>query len=210
MLDATQIELLSADQVDVIRWHLGRALWTDGAATTTAPNGKSNKQARSAQADAILLEAIHRSDEFRNAVLVGNGPIAMSGIIYSRYGEGDSYPLHVDQPLMQARDGSGLIRTDYSVTVLLSGPDEYAGGDLMIGGQSAFSGDPAGQAIVYPTGTLHEVTPITEGERWAAVFWVQSLVRDPMQRQVLRDLKAEDANRQHQGYGNLLRMWVGV
>jgi PKHD-type hydroxylase len=130
-----------------------------------------------------------------------------------------SYGAHVDDALMGA---SPRIRSDLAITVFLSAQDSYEGGELMVGtsiGHIAVK-LPRGDGVVYPASTIHSVNPVTRGERLAAVTWVQSHVRDPMQRELLADLdllkkslneiKPDDEKTElaFKLYSNLLRMWA--
>jgi PKHD-type hydroxylase len=128
------------------------------------------------------------------------------------------YGLHVDDAIMGRGD---RVRSDLSVTVFLSNTEDYAGGELEMaspyGPQEVKL--PAGSAVVYPSSTLHRVKPVTEGERLAAVTWVQSYVADPARREILYDVDkvrrrlmnaepdAEETDIAFKVYANLLRMW---
>jgi PKHD-type hydroxylase len=132
------------------------------------------------------------------------------------------YGAHVDAAVMGA--GANAVRSDIAITLFLSDPKSYDGGELVVN-MSGLMGPfklEAGSAIAYPANTLHHVTPVTRGARDAAIIWVQSQVRDPAQREVLWDL--ENAKRQIFGregksalfdvvsksHANLLRMWADV
>jgi PKHD-type hydroxylase len=121
--------------------------------------------------------------------------------------------------------GSGLkFRTDVSATLFLAEPSEYEGGELLVedsyGMQSVKLA--AGSMVLYPAGSLHRVNPVTRGARLAAFFWIQSMVRDDLQRTVLFDLdraiqRLHQSNADEQArltltgtYHNLLRMWAEV
>lgn len=129
-----------------------------------------------------------------------------------------AYGTHIDNALMQ----NPLMRSDISMTLFLSDPATYAGGELVVEstqGEEAFK-LPAGSAIVYPSSTLHRVEEVTQGIRLAAVTWVQSLVRDPQQREVLFDLETarqtlfEASGKTpvfdliSKSHANLLRQWM--
>jgi PKHD-type hydroxylase len=114
-----------------------------------------------------------------------------------------------------------MYRSDVAVTVFLSAPEEYDGGELVIRGASGAQTVklPAGDAVLYPAGTLHHVRPVTHGERLVAVTWVQSLVRDAARRELLYGLNlarekllasapgAEETAQVNAAYMNLIRMW---
>jgi PKHD-type hydroxylase len=137
----------------------------------------------------------------------------------NRYEPGMHYGAHLDAPIMH---GSVMSRADVSVTVFLSDPSEYVGGELVI--SSDHTPVPikaaAGDAVLYPSGSLHRVNAVEAGVRLVAVTWLQSLVRDAQQRAVLFELaegiaalerQAADADaitRVRAGYNNLIRMWA--
>lgn len=162
-----------------------------------------------------VVEALRANDEFQRFAL----PKTIQRPLISRYREGMNYGRHVDDALM---GGGGKTRTDLSVTLFLNDPGDYEGGELVI--ENPMGEEeiklPAGAAVVYPSGALHRVAPVTRGERIAAVTWVESHVRDPQRREVLYDLdlirqrlsKAEPDSREtdlaFKTYANLLRMWA--
>jgi PKHD-type hydroxylase len=140
---------------------------------------------------------------------------------YARYMPGMSYGNHVDDPVM----GQGeLYRSDVSVTIFLNDPRDYTGGELCI--QTPFGEQqvklPAGEAVVYPSSSIHRVAEVTRGERLVAVSWIQSLVREPERRTLLHELNqaretllrqqpdAPETAQVNQSYVNLVRMWSDV
>lgn len=143
-------------------------------------------------------------------------PRSFVRLLISAYAGGQAYGTHVDDALM------GGARADVSFTIPLSAPDSYEGGELVVMDrieQRGFKPD-AGQAIVYPSDTLHRVEPVTAGQRLAIVGWVTSWVRDPARRAILQDLDEAIAAETAQGAdtdqllrlsktrSNLLRMWA--
>jgi PKHD-type hydroxylase len=136
--------------------------------------------------------------------------------LFSRYAEGKSYGVHMDNAMMSDQ------RVDMSMTLFLSDPADYDGGELVIyfstGEQSIKL--PAGSAVLYPTSAFHEVKEVTRGQRQVCVTWIRSLVRDPTAREILLDLKmARDRLSAQLGksleidllsktYTNLLRRWL--
>ncbi len=138
--------------------------------------------------------------------------------LFARYQPGMEFGSHMDNPLM----GPDHMRADVSVTIFLSDPDSYDGGELVMetsGGETAYK-LPAGSAVTYPTTMLHRVEPVTRGVREVAVTWVQSLFRRPDQREILFDLertaraiferegKSEHYDLINKSTSNLRRMWV--
>jgi PKHD-type hydroxylase len=145
-------------------------------------------------------------------------PKRVSRLLFSRYADGETYGDHTDDALM----GDPPLRTDLAFTLFLAEPDTYEGGALVtttaLGEQVVKLA--AGDAVLYGADTIHRVEPVTSGERWAAVGWVQSLVRDPRQRETLFDLTTartrlagagaarEDLMLLDKVRGALLRMWA--
>jgi len=143
----------------------------------------------------------------------------------TRYEESHNYGDHVDNSIMGLNTGAPM-RADVSMTVFLNEPDEYDGGELIM--NSRINPQPiklpAGHAIVYPTGEFHRVEPVTRGVRSVAITWIQSIIRDIHQRQMLTDiwtamdavskLTPEDKLDENQAYRSLskthwglLRLW---
>jgi PKHD-type hydroxylase len=130
-----------------------------------------------------------------------------------------TYGDHVDDPIMGS--ASPRFRSDVSMTVFLTPPEAYDGGELTI--RTAFGEHqvklPAGDAVVYPSSSLHRVAEVTRGERVVALTWIQSYVRDPSRRELLYELnrareillrqapEAEHTGLVDRSYANLLRMW---
>lgn len=214
-------QILNAGQRAEIGALLAGAEFEDGAGSAGwhARLVKANRQASARQpavrrAAAMVTEALRAHAVFRSAVL----PRRIAPPLFARYGGGESYGAHVDDALM----GSDHLRSDVAVTVFLAEPESYAGGELVIedsAGEQAFKLG-AGDAIAYPATSLHRVAPVTSGERRVAVTWVQSLVRDAGQREILFDL--DTARRQlferdgksasfdllAKSHANLLRRWA--
>lgn len=179
-------QVLSKAEVAAIRASAQDLPFGDGKATAGrfAREVKSNDQA----APSPGLEAIQAKVA---AALAANGlfqsaarPRVMTRLILSRYREGQTYGLHVDDALM------GGVRTDLSFTLFLNEPDTYDGGALIVEDTAearAFKPE-AGDLILYPSTTLHRVEPVSRGERLAVVGWVQSWIRSAEQREILFDL----------------------
>ena len=217
--------VLSVDELTSIHAGLSGANFIDGSATAgwSAREVKKNLQIKVdapgyEKVAGLVRAAFLRNDLLRAALL----PAASTQVLFNRYEQGMQYGLHVDAPVM---GGVGhAVRTDIAITIFLSDPKSYDGGDLCVN-TSGLSGQyklGAGSAIAYPANTLHRVAPITRGARDAAILWVQSQVRDPAQRELLWDL--ENAKRQifnqegktavfdaiSKSHANLLRMWADV
>jgi len=143
-------------------------------------------------------------------------PARWSKLLFSRYQPSDAYGWHTDDALMRDEDGKAL-RTDLSFTLFLSDPATYDGGALSLEGPEGTRDIrlAAGDMVIYRTGLVHQVTPVTRGERLACVGWVQSLIRREDQRDILFDLwQLQNAVPEgparllaHKSLGNLLRLW---
>lgn len=203
---------------------LQAADWTDGrhSAGTLARQVKSNEQLRPDSELALelgrqLLARLGRHPGFLSAAL----PEQILPPRFNRYRNGGRYGLHVDAAVMHLGDRS--VRSDLSATLFLADPDSYEGGELCI--ETEFGAQQvklsAGQLVLYPSSSLHEVRPVSRGERLAAFFWIQSLVRDGAARALLYDLDqtiqqltpALDADDRRLValtgvYHNLLRRWA--
>lgn len=216
----TIADALPREDVLRMREALAAAPFKDGRATAgaAAREVKRNLQAdgRVDQVQALrrfVRDALERHELFDAYAR----PARWSELLFSRYAPGDAYGLHVDAATMAA-DGGGRMRTDLSFTLFLSEPADYEGGALLLDGVDGEreARPEAGSLVVYETGVLHQVTPVTRGERLACVGWVQSLVRRPDQREVLFDLwrvqaRQTDAEARlllSKTVGDLTRMWA--
>lgn len=131
----------------------------------------------------LIYDALEENVVFQMATLPRN----VHSILFSRYEQGMSYGSHIDNALMGK---TTLWRSDISFTLFLNSPSEYEGGELVleeISGERSFKLE-AGSLILYPSYTLHRVETITWGVRKVVVGWVQSLVRNPVNREILFDL----------------------
>jgi PKHD-type hydroxylase len=213
--------VLPAEDVARVVTGLERAPWRDGRTTAGAAARavKNNLQAAGDDPDVAALArfveaALRRHPLFDLAVR----PAQLSRLMFSRYEPGAAYGPHTDDALM-----AGL-RSDIAFTVFLADPASYAGGELVVTtplGDQAVKLN-AGDAVIYPAGTIHQVAPVTEGARLACVGWAQSLVRDPARRELLFDLATARAQCAAAGaaretlllldrtQSNLLRMWADV
>ncbi|MCF6688474.1 PKHD-type hydroxylase YbiX [Raoultella terrigena] len=218
--------VLSPQEVDYFNGRLQQAEWVDGRATTGDQGAqvKNNQQVdtRSALYDELqgkVLAALNRSSLFFAAAL----PKTLSSPLFNRYQQSETYGFHVDGAVRSQAQG-GWMRTDLSATLFLSAPEEYIGGELVINdtyGQHAVK-LPAGDLVLYPSSSLHCVTPVTQGARVASFLWVQSMIRDDKRRAMLFELDGTiQALKSRHGeseevlsllnlYHNLLREWSEI
>ena len=214
-------EVLGREEALAIGEALGHAPFRDGA-LTAGPAARKVKRNMQAQGDDARVAALGRRVRLaldgHEVVRRLVRPVRWSNLMFSSYGPGQHYGLHADNAMMVDEDGWPL-RTDVSFTLFLSDPDTDDGGALSShepSGDRAFR-PRAGCAVFYPTGLLHQVSPVTAGVRLACVGWVQSLVRRPDQREILHDLErlrdgatGQTALTLDKTIGNLLRQWGEV
>jgi PKHD-type hydroxylase len=223
--------VLAPVQVKAMRAQLDSAAWVDGRASVGSQGAQVKRNRQLPEGLPLALElgqaisaALMAHPTFFSAVL----PLRLLAPSFNRYAAeaegvpgGEHYGAHVDGAIRSQRNGPPL-RTDVSCTVFLSEPDEYDGGELSV--IDAYGTHEvklaAGDAIVYPSTSVHAVLPVTRGERVASFLWVQSMVRDDARRAMLFELDANiQALRARVGdtpelvgltghYHNLLRMWA--
>jgi len=131
----------------------------------------------------IVIKAIWQNPLFQAAAL----PHKIIPPLFNRYDESENFGFHVDNSIRLIRGTSEQIRTDLSCTLFLSEPEEYEGGELVIEDTYGYHEIklPAGDVVLYPSTSLHEVSSISTGSRFASFFWVQSLIRDDSKRHLL-------------------------
>jgi PKHD-type hydroxylase len=214
--------VLKPDELALAREWLSGVRFVDGKASAgaAARRVKHNLEAERGASelerlDEMVMGGLSRHPMYRGGAL----PLHAATPLYIRYAPGMEYGEHLDDPIMGA--GGVMYRSDVAVTVFLSAPQEYDGGELVIRGAQSEQRIklPAGDAVLYPAGTLHHVNPVTRGERLVAVTWVQSVVRDPARRELLYGLNlarekllasvpgAEETAQVNAAYLNLIRMW---
>jgi PKHD-type hydroxylase len=218
-------DVLTRDELRQCRSVLGASDWVDGKATAGAQSAEakynlqvpeSAPQAR--QIGEIILSALGKNPLFNAAAL----PLRVFPPLFNRYDAGMKFDAHVDNAIRFVRGANIRMRTDVAATLFLSDPADYDGGELLIedtyGTQSVKL--PAGHLVLYPATSLHRVSPITHGSRWASFFWVQSMIKDDGKRRELFELdraiaetRAALSDSHHApvaltaAYHNLLRRW---
>lgn len=219
-------QVLSKHEVRDFRRQLDQAGWQDGLATagTLASRVKRNLQLPDGQEPALglgrlILERLARHPQFIAAAL----PQAIYPPKFNCYRDGGEYGAHVDSALMQLPGSGQRLRSDLSATLFLAEPEDYDGGELEIEGPFGVQAVKlaAGDMVLYPSSSLHRVTPVTRGARIASFFWIQSLVADAGARALLYDLDQAIQGLTASGlhdhpellrlsgvYHNLLRRWA--
>jgi PKHD-type hydroxylase len=216
--------VLNAPQLGAARRLLDAGNFADGSGSAgmAAQRVKHNEElslddARHIELNNLVMGCLVKHPVYRSAAM----PLKVATPYYARYTQGMSYGEHVDDPVM----GEGqLYRSDISVTIFLNDPADYDGGELIIttpfGDQSVKLA--AGDAVLYPSSSVHRVNEVTRGERLVAVSWIQSMVRNAEQRALLHELNqareallreqpdSDETRRVNQSYINLVRMWSEV
>ncbi|GIU50394.1 Fe2+-dependent dioxygenase [Shewanella sp. KT0246] len=219
-------QILSKEEVTLYRKQLADVNWNDGRNTAMgmAAAVKQNSQAVASdpavqQLANQLLTKIGETPKVVSAAL----PHQIFPPCFNRYAKSEEYGFHVDAAVMRVPNTQVVLRSDVSMTVFLSEPDEYDGGELIIatefGEQSIKL--PAGYAVVYPSSSLHKVTAVTRGERVAAITWMQSMVAESSLRQNLYQLdqsiqaliakgntERTELDKLHNVYHNLIRQFA--
>ena len=219
--------VLDRPSLERLRGLLGAAEWADGRITagTQSEQVKRNRQLpesapQASEARGIVLEGIARSGLFFTAAL----PQKVYPPLFNRYESGMDFGSHIDNAVRTFAQTGQHVRTDISVTLFLTQPEDYDGGELVV--EDSYGSHSiklsAGDMVLYPGTSVHHVRPVTRGTRAASFFWVQSMVRDDAKRALLFDMDgAISALRQAAGdtppvialtgtYHNLIRMWADV
>ncbi len=188
--------LLSAAEASQWRARLEQAPWQSGQASAghQAARAKHNQQLADtdplgAELGALLIGRLASTPRFIAAAL----PAKVFPPRFNRYAGQNQYGQHIDSAILSAPGTNERLRSDLSATLFLSDPESYDGGELV--SENGLNRDPvklpAGHLLLYPGDSLHHVTPVTGGTRYAAFFWVQSLVRQSHRRAML--LQLDDA-----------------
>mgnify|MGYP003123975193 FL=1 len=213
-------EILNAEDVDRVRKKSAAIDWRDGKLTAgrTAKQVKSNLQADlSSRAGKGLHDFLLKAVSGNDALKAVARPKRFSRLLLSRTEDQGHYGFHVDNAIMGS--GEANVRTDLSFTLFLSDPASYEGGALTLSTTAGdFTAKPeAGTLVLYPSGAIHRVEPVTSGSRLACVGWIESRIRRADQRELLSDLealratlspKAEQRLILDKSISNLIRMWA--
>jgi PKHD-type hydroxylase len=215
-------DLLPPEELKEIRTILETAEFVDGKLTAGwhAKLVKHNQQLKTGSATQLKAKietALINNALFQTAIR----PKIVHSLLFSRYQTGMSYDRHVDNALM---GNTTIWRSDVSFTLFLNSPDDYQGGELILEGMQ--DDRPykleANSAIIYPSTTLHRVAPVRTGTRLVAVGWVQSIIRDASDRELLFDLetarrsifsktgKTPEFDLISKSIANLLRKWADI
>jgi len=219
--------VLSAEQLAAARAFLADAPWGDGRVTAGYQSARVKENLQlpedceaSRKLRELVLSALERNPLFISAAL----PARVFPPLFNRYEAGMNFGAHVDNAIRQVSGTPHRIRTDISATLFVGAPEDYDGGELVVedtyGTHAAKLA--AGDMILYPSTSLHRVTPVTRGARIAAFFWIQSMVKDDGERTILFDLDRSIAELSRERpespalvrltacYHNLIRRWAEI
>jgi PKHD-type hydroxylase len=213
-----------ADHLAALRERIAMLEWRDGRETAGAVAREVKRNLQAAM-DTSAGRRMH--DELlpliaENAVVKAAAqPRRFSPLIVSQTGVDGHYGAHIDNALMG--QGGKRLRTDISFTLFLTPPGDYDGGELVIhaAGMSQELKAEAGHLVLYPSTSIHEVRPVTRGTRIVCVGWIESLIADQAQREMLFELENLRASLRRtlplqsaelltldKTIANLLRMWA--
>jgi PKHD-type hydroxylase len=216
-------DILDSTQLAAVRSVLHQSEFIDGklSAGDNARLQKTNEELAATEDQLDALNSVVMTQLVQQPIYLNSAlPAKISLPIYARYTSGMSYGPHIDDPVM---GGTSRYRSDISITIFLSNPEDYDGGELCIETDFGISEIklPAGHAVLYPSSSRHAVNPVTRGERLVVIAWVQSMVRNAEQRRILfqlsqarEQLKSQSQRAIYQqiddSYINLVRMWAEV
>jgi len=212
-------DLLNSDEVNLLCNKMRNVKYVDGRVTAgrEARPVKRNLQVDRTDPELAEMQKLIKDRLMDNALFrMAVRPKIILPPMFSRYEPGMEYGNHIDNSIMRG------VRTDVSVTIFLSDPNHYEGGQLVIDSPAGEQEIklPAGSAVTYPTTSLHRVAPVISGERLAAVTWIRSYVRNAADRETLFDLdtarhqlferlgKTPEMDLLAKTQSNLLRRWV--
>ncbi len=221
VLNAEQVTLAQSLLSDDAPWLAGHRSAGSQAATQKNNHQLAQSSAQSQQLQRLILQALNQDSLFFTATL----PLRILPPLFNRYG-GDCnfYGPHVDGAVLKIPATGDWLRSDVSCTVFLADPASYDGGELLVQDTYGSRGVKfaAGDAVIYPSTSVHQVTPVTRGVRIASFFWIESMVRSDEQRRLLFDLdmnllKLRDKHGETPEttaltgvYHNLLRQWAST
>ena len=222
--------VLSKDDVAEFRRIMDASEWEDGRSTAGAQSAMVKRNEQLPPDSEVARKLGHRIISALTAnprFLAAAIPLQIFPPLFNRYAasSGHHFGLHVDNAIRGDRLTGLRIRTDLSVTLFLSEPEEYDGGELVI--EDSYGSHevklPAGDCVLYPSTSLHRVAPVTRGERLVSFLWLQSMVRDEGQRTILFDfdqsiqtlvvelgLDHAEVIRLSGLYHNLVRRWAEI
>lgn len=219
-------DLLTKDEVAQFRLWMDQTDWIDGNVTSGHQSALAKRNLQLPEDSPVAREI----GEFIRGVLAAHPTFISAALpekvfppLFNQYREGQAFGMHVDNSIRYLKGTNFKIRSDLSATLFLTEPEDYDGGELTIEDTYGLQKVklPAGHMVLYPSSSLHYVTPVTRGVRVCSFFWIQSMVRDDSHRTLLfqldksiQKLAADRGNDDAEVisltgvYHNLLRMWA--
>jgi len=214
--------LLTPAEIERMRSLASTMQFVEGRVSNQTNPTKNNLQAARVGADPrytesvkIVTDALARSREFREFAF----PKRLSEPLLSRYDTGMGYGAHPDSPYLPVAP-AGLLRTDLSATIFIADPETYQGGELVVylGNRHVVFKASAGDAVIYPSTKLHEVSKVTRGSRLVSIVFIESIIADEYKRTQIFELNEiaaleggnmswENRMRFEVARNNLMRMW---
>ncbi len=214
--------LLAGQQLQTVRQLLEKPQFVDGKLSAGAGSDyqKNNLQANEKdenvrQAQLIIQQVLAANGKFRTLTV----PRKVRPVTFNLYRENMYYRDHTDHSILP---GNPPVRGDLSMTLFLSDPESYAGGELVVDSDGVRPVNvklPLGHAVIYDACTMHRVNTVTSGERLAAVTSIESMINNSQQRELIGELaqltrwvqdrapQSAEERRANKIYANLLRMW---
>jgi PKHD-type hydroxylase len=218
-------KVLNKEDISVIQDLMATANFHQGTASagSEAIRVKNNHEMFISEAETQRLNNLVMGKLVQNPTYIAAAfAKRIAAPFYAKYTEGMHYGNHIDDPVMGP--ANQRYRTDVSITIFLNEPDAYDGGELII--STAFGEQKvklnAGDVVMYPSSSTHQVAEVTSGERLVAVTWLQSTIRDPAKREILYNLsqaretmiktvpESAELEQVSNSYVNLLRMWSDI
>jgi PKHD-type hydroxylase len=182
-------DILTAAEIDRLREIARTSEFVEGRISNPHNTTKRNLQLHgrdgvAKESSTLLTAALGRSEQFRNFTFA----VRVAPPLLSRYLPGMNYGRHSDSAFLPMQPMP--LRSDVACTVFITDPTSYDGGELTIylGTRAIKFKGAAGSAVVYPSTTIHEVQPVTRGERLVAITFIQSQIADEKKRELLYTL----------------------
>lgn len=202
-------QLLSNEEVKKILNILEGDVWKEGF-TAAGKSHKDNFEFTDEKLGQFIADKIKSHSISTNLLFVKQLTMPR----FNKYAEGgQKYSRHVDSFIQSG------VRTDWSYTLCLQKADK--GGILCVedNGQQDKADLEPGDLVIYPSGNIHQVTPVEKGTRISVIGWIESLIESPEQRKILahlvrvmQNLDEIDGHKDNvlslsYSYHNLMKMW---
>jgi PKHD-type hydroxylase len=208
-------DLLTAAELDELVRIGSTARFVDGRVSNPHSKVKNNLVLADREAfqrsSQLLFDALKRHEDFNNWAF----PKSMATPWLTKYSGGGNYGAHADAAFMPQPGGRAL-RSDLSCTIFVTAPESYDGGELVVhlGARDVAVKGAAGSAVIYPSNMLHQVTPVTRGERLVGLTFIESRIADREKRDLMYELNEvaalEGLKMDWDNYTRLQRVQMGL